>query len=44
MADFVELPLPEGSGSIEGLLTFFNRSYQLRIADFRRCDMNSPRF
>ena len=44
MADFVGLPLPEGSGSIEGLLTFFNRSYQLRITDFRRCDMNSPRF
>ena len=44
MADFVELPLPEGSGSIEGLLTFFNRSYQLRITDFRRCDMNGPRF
>ena len=38
------IPGEEGSGSIEGLLTFFNRSYQLRITDFRRCDMNSPRF
>lgn len=43
-ADFVRVPLPSGSGSIEGLLGYFNRRYQLRILNSYHIQMTDPRF
>lgn len=43
-ADFVRTPLPSGSGSIEGLLGYFNRRYQLRILNSYHIQMDAPRF
>lgn len=43
-ADFVRLPLPSGSGSIEGLLSYFNRRYQLRILNSYHIALTDARF
>ena len=43
-ADFVQSPLPSGSGSIEGLLGYFNRCYQLRILNSYHIAMTDVRF
>lgn len=37
-------PLPAGSGCLEGILGWFNKSYQLRVIDARNAVMDSPRF
>ena len=43
-ADFARSPLPSGSGSIEGLLGYFNRRYQLRILNSYHITMTDARF
>lgn len=43
-ADFVRTPLPSGSGSVEGLLGYFNRRYQLRILKSQHIELSDPRF
>lgn len=43
-ADIVITPLPSGSGSVEGLLGYFNRRYQLRVLDGYHVQMTDPRF
>lgn len=43
-ADYAALPLPAGSGAVEGVLSYFNGNYQLRIIDYRRIDMSGERF
>lgn len=43
-ADFVRTPLPSGSGSIEGLLGYFNHRYQLRVLNAYHIRMSEPRF
>ena len=43
-ADFVRLPLPSGRGSIEGLLSYFNRRYQLRILNSYHIALTDARF
>lgn len=43
-ADFVRTSLPSGSGSIEGLLGYFNRRYQLRILNSQHIQMDDSRF
>lgn len=43
-ADFVGAPLPSGSGSIEGLLGYFNRRYQLRILNYYLVRLSDERF
>lgn len=42
--DFLRVPVPSGSGSIEGLLSYFNGRYQLRILDYYRTNMEGERF
>lgn len=42
--DFMCVPVPAGSGSIEGLLSYFNGRYQLRILDYYRTNMEGERF
>lgn len=41
---FVTRPLPQGSGYIEGILTLFNRTYQLRPISNRGAVMEATRF
>ena len=43
-ARFATRPLPAGSGYLEGILGWFNKSYQLRVIDARNAVMDSPRF
>lgn len=43
-ATFVDRLLPGGSGRIEGILSYFNRSYQLKVVDNYNVFMNSARF
>lgn len=43
-ANFVRTSLPSGSGSIEGLLGYFNRRYQLRILNSYHITMTNARF
>ena len=43
-ADFVQSSLPSGSGSIEGLLGYFNRRYQLRILNSYHIALTDARF
>ena len=43
-ADFVQVPLPSGSGSVEGLLGYFNRRYQLRILSSYHIVLTDARF
>ena len=43
-ADFADWPLPEGSGYIEGILSWFNRNYQLKVVSPKNAAMESPRF
>lgn len=43
-ADFVGTPIPSGSGSIDGLLGYFNHRYQLRIVNYARIKMANERF
>ena len=43
-ADFVARTLPAGSGYIEGILSVFNRRYQLRLVSPKNAVMESPRF
>ena len=43
-ADFVRAPIPSGSGSIDGLLGYFNHRYQLRIVNYARIKMGNERF
>ena len=43
-ADFADRKLPVGSGYIEGILSWFNGRYQLRITDVRNVVMEEPRF
>ena len=42
-ADFALRVLPRGSGTIEGILGYFNRSYQLRVINPKNVIMDSPR-
>jgi hypothetical protein len=41
---FAYQPLPAGSGSISGILSYFNGAYQLKIADIDDVNMNAERF
>lgn len=43
-ADFVARALPDGSGYIEGILSVFNRCYQLRVVSPKCTAMEAPRF
>jgi hypothetical protein len=43
-ADFARHSLPEGSGYIEGVLSYFNGTYQLRVCDDQKAVMYEPRF
>ena len=43
-ARFATRPLPAGSGYLEGILGWFNKSYQLRVIDARNAVMDLPRF
>jgi hypothetical protein len=43
-ADFARRTLPEGSGSIEGVVGYFNGTYQLRVCDDQKAEMYNPRF
>lgn len=43
-ADYAVLPIPAGSGAAEGVLSYFNGVYQLRIIDYRRVEMTGARF
>lgn len=43
-ATFADRLLPGGSGRIEGILSYFNRSYQLKVVDNYNVFMNSERF
>lgn len=43
-ADFAHEPLPAGSGYIEGILSWFNDHYQLRVVDPRKVKMTGERF
>lgn len=43
-ARFADDALPVGSGYVEGILVWFNNSYQLRVIDARNVIMESPRF
>lgn len=43
-ADFARTSLPSGSGSIEGLLGYFNRRYQLRVLNSYHIQMDALRF
>ena len=44
LASFAEEPLPAGSGSIKGILGWFNGTPQLKVYDPREVDMNGARF
>ena len=43
-ARFADDVLPIRSGYVEGILGWFNNSYQLRVIDARNVIMESPRF
>jgi hypothetical protein len=43
-ADFAHRILPSGSGYIEGVLGYFNGTYQLRVCDDQKAMMYEPRF
>jgi hypothetical protein len=43
-ADFAHRTLPSGSGYIEGVLSYFNGTYQLRVCDDQKAIMPNPRF
>ena len=43
-SSFAYQPLPAGSGSITGILSYFNRAYQLKVIDINDVDMNAERF
>ena len=43
-AQFAQLLLPSGSGTVEGVLSYFTPDYQLIVTDLRLLDMSSPRF
>ena len=43
-ADFADWPLPSGSGYIEGILSWFNRNYQLKVVSPKNAVMELPRF
>ncbi len=43
-AEFASWLLPQGRGYIEGILSFFNGEYQLKLSDPRMHDMNGERF
>ena len=43
-ADFANWPLPSGSGYIEGILSWFNRNYQLKVVSPKNAVMELPRF
>ncbi len=43
-ASFAERKLPVGSGYIEGILSWFNGRYQLRVTDVRNVIMEEARF
>ena len=43
-ADFAYRLLPAGSGYVEGILSRFNRTYQLKVYTDRNVVMDSPRF
>ena len=44
LASFADDPLPAGSGSIKGILGWFNGTPQLKVYDPREVDMNGARF
>jgi hypothetical protein len=43
-ADFAHRILPSGSGYIEGVLGYFNGTYQLKVCDDQKAMMYEPRF
>ena len=43
-ARFADDALPVGSGYVEGILVWFNNSYQLRVIDARNVIVESSRF
>ncbi len=43
-AEFASQPLPPGSGYIQGILSYFNGEYLLKVPDPRMIDMQGERF
>ena len=43
-AQFAGLRLPQGSGSMVGVLSYFNGKYELRVADYTFVEMSGYRF